>query len=114
MKVRELFAGYRVTLSPDGGEWRATLADEDGIDRLSTIHGELPDALDAAHEWLMMLVDDTELSDHAVAAIHTLADRVRELLARRAIGEPVLEASGLDAIADREELRRWFEREMGR
>jgi hypothetical protein len=112
VKVRELFAGYRVALSPVGDEWRVALADREGIDRLSTVHPELPLALDVAHEWLLLLVDETELSEDAAAAVALLADRLREYLGRRAAGEPVLEPSGLDAIADRDELRRWFEREM--
>jgi hypothetical protein len=112
MKVRDLFAGYRVAISPAGDDWRVYLVSPAGVDRLGTFHTELPEALDVAHEWLLMLVDETELSDDATVAVALLADRLCEHLARRVAGEPVLEASGLDVLVDRDELRRWFEREM--
>ena len=113
MKIRDLFDGYGVTIRPLEAEWVVQLVDPLGIAHGSMVHGELPAALDIAHEWLLMLTDETELRVKPEQAAGELADRMREYLARRAAGEPVVEPAGLDAIADRDELREWFERQMG-
>jgi hypothetical protein len=70
---------------------------------------ELPDALEAVHEWMLMLADETAIH----LSIVTVVERMRENVARRGIGEDAALPSGPDEIMRCDELRRWFEREMG-
>ena len=70
---------------------------------------ELLDAMEAAHEWLLMLSDDAEISEDAAGA----ADFMREALARLAIGEEAPMPRQVDELVVRDKLRTWFEREIG-
>lgn len=70
---------------------------------------ELPDALEAVHEWMLMLADETAIHPSIV----TVVERMRKNVARRGIGEDAVLPSGPDEIMQCDELRRWFEREMG-
>jgi hypothetical protein len=61
------------------------------------------------HEWMLMLADETAIHPSIV----TFVERMRKNVARRGIGEDAALPSGPDEIMQCDELRRWFEREMG-
>jgi hypothetical protein len=75
---------------------------------MRTYH-ELPEAVEAAHEWLPMLSDETEIVPDAFGAVQILM----ETLARNALGEELSLPVKVDEVVERDELRAWFEREMG-
>jgi hypothetical protein len=75
---------------------------------MRTYH-ELPEAVEAAHEWLLMLSDETEIVPDAFGAVQILM----ETLARNALGEELSLPVKVDEVVERDELRAWFEREMG-
>jgi hypothetical protein len=109
VKTRDLFTGCHVTIAPHDDVWLVSLVD----DALRTVamqtYQELPDALEAVHEWLLMLSDETEVSPAPEVAVGLL----REAMARLAIGADVRIPREVDEFVVRDELRAWFEGEMG-
>jgi hypothetical protein len=68
---------------PHDDVWLVSLNTDDQHTITMLTYQELLDAMEAAHEWLLMLSDDAEISEDAAGA----ADFMREALARLAIGE---------------------------
>ncbi len=68
----------------------------------------LPDALEAVHEWMLMLSDETEIHPSIEAAVN----RMRETLARHALDEAEILPTTKEELRARDELKSWFEREM--
>ena len=109
MKTRDLFAGCSVLIAPHDDVWLVSLAtDSQKTVAMRTYH-ELPDAIEAVHEWTLMLSDETEITPDPFGAVQMLM----EALARNAIGEEMALPASLDEVMARDELRTWFEREMG-
>ena len=112
MKITDLFASYSVTITPHDDVWLVSLnTDEDHMGTKRT-YRDLPDAMDAAHEWLLMLSDETEIRID-VEAQKLVARLVHEALARDALGEGARPPTMLEEVVERDTLRSWFEREMG-
>jgi hypothetical protein len=109
VKTRDLFAGCSVTIAPHDDVWLVSL--NTGDDHMVSMRRylELPDAVEAAHEWVLMLSDDTEIVPDAFGAVQILM----ETLARNALGEELTLPVKVDEVMERVELRAWFEREMG-
>jgi hypothetical protein len=110
MKTRDLFAGYAVTIATHDEVWLVSLTKHDQRPITLRRYQQLPDALDAAHEWLLMLSDETEIIPGAVAAHSEL----REVLARAALGEEVTLSDTIDETQTRDEMGTWFAREMNK
>jgi hypothetical protein len=99
-----------VTIMPHDDVWLVSLImDDEKTVSMRTYH-ELSDAVEAAHEWLLMLSDETEIVPDAVGGVQILM----ETLARNALGEETALPANLEDVMEREELRAWFEREMGK
>jgi hypothetical protein len=109
MKTRDLFACCSVTIAPHDDVWLVSLVD----DALHTVamqtYHELSGALEAVHEWSLMLSDDEEIGLHAAHAL----DLLRAALARVALGEEAQLPKTIEDARERDEQRAWFEREMG-
>lgn len=109
MKTHELFVGCFVTVTPHDNVWLVSLnTGDDHMVLMRTCH-ELPDAMDATREWRLMLSDETEIVPDAVGAGRILM----ETMARNALGEDVTLQVTVDEVMERDDLRAWFEREMG-
>lgn len=109
MKTRDLFSGCFVTIGLHNGAWAVALHTVDQKRVLMNTYTELPDALEAVHKWTRMMSDDAEISPNAESA----ADLMRETLARAALGEAVGPPETVEEVEKPEDLRSWFEREMG-
>ncbi|HEX6509671.1 MAG TPA: hypothetical protein VF221_18735 [Chloroflexota bacterium] len=109
MRTRDLFAGYHVQMQPQSDVWLVSLVADDQHTVTMKAYDELPDALDAVHEWALMLSDETEISPDAEAA----GDTFRVILAWMAIGEEAHLPETVEEVRQRDELQTWFEREMG-
>jgi hypothetical protein len=109
VKTRDLFAGCSVTITPHEDVWLVSLHTDDLKSVSMKTYHELPEAVDAAHEWLLMLSDETEIVPDACGAVRILM----EALARNALGEETALPVKVDEVMERVELRAWFEREMG-
>jgi hypothetical protein len=109
MKTRDLFAGCHVTIAPHDDVWLVSLIDNALHTVSMQTYQELPDALEAVHEWMLMLSDETEVSPAPEVAV----DLLREAMARLAIGEDVRMPREVDEFVVRDELRAWFQRETG-
>jgi hypothetical protein len=72
---------------------------------MRTFH-ELPDAIEAVHEWTLMLSDETEIVPDTFGVLPMLM----EMLARNALGEPMSQSVKVDEAMERDELRAWFGR----
>lgn len=107
MKICDLFSGCFVTIGLHNGAWAVALHTVDQTRVLMVTYEELPDALEAVHEWASMMRDDEEIDQNATGSV----DLMRETLARAALGEAVLRPA---AVEKPEDTRTWFEREMGK
>ncbi len=101
MKTRDLFADCFVRVAPHDDLWLVSLSTDEHLVVMKT-YGEVPNALEAVQEWMFMLSDETEIT----------ADRIRETLARLALGETVDLPKALGEIVEHDEFRTWFDREM--
>jgi hypothetical protein len=112
MKTRELFAGCHARIEPRTDLWLVSLrGDDDVIVAMHAYHG-LADGLEALHEWMLMLVDETELRPEIARNVE-LRQMIREALARSALGERATLPETMRALLTRDRLQAWFEREMG-
>ncbi len=106
MKICDLFSERHVEIVPRDERWIVSLVKHSNAPEFVRTYDTLADAVDAAHDLLLVLVDDTELvPDWAAAA--DARNRLRDLLARHAAGEPwqaEIEVAG---------LRDWYLRQMG-
>ncbi len=109
MKTKDLFAGCSVTIQPHDDVWLVSLNTEDEKLVCMKTYSHLNDAIEAVHEWTLMLGDEAEISPDAESA----AALMREALARLAIGEEVFLKETVYEVVKRDELRTWYEREMG-
>jgi hypothetical protein len=112
MKTRDLFAGCSVTITPHDDVWLVSLTTDDVTSLNMRMYHNLPDAVEAAHEWLLMLSDETEIRID-VEAHKRVARLMQEALARHALGEEIVQPKMLEEVVERDTLRSWFEREMG-
>jgi len=55
VKTKDLFAGCSVTIMPHDDVWLVSLNTDDQHTITMLTYQELPDAMEAAHEWLLML-----------------------------------------------------------
>jgi hypothetical protein len=108
MKTRYLFAGCSVMITPHDDVWLVTLYTDDLKSVSMHTYHELPDAIEAVHEWTLMLSDETEITPDPVLANAAL----QEALARAALGEEASLPVTIDEAHMHDELRAWFEREM--
>jgi hypothetical protein len=109
MKTKDLFAGCSVTITPHEDVWLVSLHTDDLKSVSMRTYHELPEAIEAVHEWTLMLSDETEIVPDSVLANAAL----QEALARTALGEEAALPVTIDEVMERDELRAWFEREMG-
>jgi hypothetical protein len=109
LKTRDLFAGCSVVIAPHDDVWLVTLVKDDLKSVSMRTYHELPEAIEAVHEWTLMLSDETEIVPDSVLANAAL----QEALARTALGEEAALPVTIDEVMERDELRAWFEREMG-
>jgi hypothetical protein len=112
MKTRDLFAGCSVVIAPHDDVWLVSLTTDGLKSVMMRTYRELLDALEAAHEWLLMLSDETEIRIDGEAH-KRIARLIREALARHALGEDMAQPTTLEAVMERDTVRSWFEREMG-
>jgi hypothetical protein len=55
MKTRDLFAGCSVVITPHDDVWLVSLTTDELTSVMMRTYHDLPDAMEAAHEWLLML-----------------------------------------------------------
>jgi hypothetical protein len=67
MKTRDVFAGCSVTVAPHGDVWLVSLNTDDLSQVVMKTYHDLPDALEAVHDWMLMLSDETEINIDADA-----------------------------------------------
>jgi hypothetical protein len=106
MKTRDFSVGCSVTIEPHDDVWLVSLKTDDPHTVTMQTHHELPDAIEAVHEWPLMLSDETEIREYPRATTRLL----RETLARMALGEEVRLPKTVDEVVMRDQLRAWFER----
>jgi hypothetical protein len=112
VKTTDLFAGCSVTITPHDDVWLVSLNTEDEHMVAMRTYHELSDALEAVNLWTLMLSDQTEINtDHE--AHRRRADLMRETLARLVLGQETKLPEKLQKVVEQDELRTWFEREMG-
>jgi hypothetical protein len=109
VKTRDLFAGCSVTIAPHDDVWLVSLRTDNQNTVSMRTYQELPEAIEAVHEWMLMLTDEKEITPDPALAMTTLM----EALARDAAGEPMSLPENIDETRMRDEMRTWFEREMG-
>lgn len=108
MKIRDLFTGYRVQIHPDADEWIVTLLHME-FESLTYRYDQLPAAVDAAHEWLLLLADETDLGDISASEVQEfLRNRLQASLVRQLEGDTGEHQAGRD-----DSLRHWLQGEMG-
>lgn len=112
MTVRDLFAGYGVQIFLAEERWAVALTRPDGTNEAFQTYADLPDALEAAHELLMLFADETPLVADTVTTEDARA-AFRESLVHHVAGEPLEIPEEVDAPNERDRLRAWFERQMG-
>jgi hypothetical protein len=98
-----------VTIEPHDDVWLVSLNTDDLSKVVMNTYQELPEALESVHEWMLMLTDETEITPNPALANSAL----RETLARLAVWEEVRLPKTVDETRLRDEMRTWFEREMG-
>jgi hypothetical protein len=96
-------------ITPHDDVWLVTLYTDDLKSVSMRTYHELPDAIEAVHEWTLMLSDETEIVPDAFGAVQIL----KETLARNALGEELAQPATVAEVMERDELRAWFERAMG-
>src|SRR5665811_699651 len=109
MKTRDLFAGCSVLITPHDDVWLVSLNTDDLSKVVVNSYLKLPDALESVHEWMLMLTDETEITPDPALANSLL----RESLARLSLREEVRPPKTVAETRSRDEMRTWFEREMG-
>jgi hypothetical protein len=109
MKTRDLFAGCSVTIEPHDDGWLVYLNTDDFSTVVMNTYLEQSDALESVHEWMLMLTDETQITPDPALANSLL----RESLARLSLREEVRPPKTVHETRLRDELRTWFEREMG-
>jgi hypothetical protein len=112
MKVRDLFLGYQVQIAPADDRWTVALVRPTSVHEAFQTYSNLPDALEAAHDLLLLLVDDTEVVEDIIATDDD-RDSLRHALATQTPGEPLELPEDIDAPNERDRLRDWFMRQMG-
>jgi hypothetical protein len=112
MRIRDLFADQHIQIAIRDGAWEVAIGDDHGQRTVLGAYVELPEAMDIAHEALLMLADETEIVPDELMLEEARAE-LRERLARHAAGEP-WEPNDLlgEETGGDERLRHWFEREM--
>jgi hypothetical protein len=95
-------------LMPHDDVWLVSLCSEIGKTLALQAYEDLPDALDAVHEWALMLSDETELSPGMEAA----SGLIREVLAQAAVEEMTRLPDTLLDLMKADRLRAWYERQM--
>jgi hypothetical protein len=108
MKTRDLFAGCFATIMPHDDVWIVSLRTDDQKTVAMMTYHELPTALEAVHECMLMLGDETEIHSDAAAVV----TRLRERLAHHALDESQTLPTTMEELTAHDELRAWFEREM--
>jgi hypothetical protein len=106
VKTKDLFAGCFVTIAPHDDVWLVSLLTDDQKSVSMRTYRELPDALEAVHEWMLMLADETEITPDPVLENAAL----QEALARAALGEEASSPMTADEVHMHDELRAWFGR----
>jgi hypothetical protein len=98
-----------VTIEPHDDVWLVSLNTDDLSKVVMNTYLEIPDALESVHERMLMLTDETEITPDPALANSML----RESLARLSLREEVRPPETVDETRLRDEMRAWFEREMG-
>jgi hypothetical protein len=109
MKTKDLFAGCSVTITPHDDVWVVSLRTDDLKTVAMMTYHDLPTALEAVHECMLMLGDETEIHSDAAAVVTHL----RERLAKHALDESQTLPTTMEELTAHDDLRMWFEREMG-
>jgi len=110
MQTKDLFAGCVVAITPEGDGLVVLLLTNDRTTIFAKTYHDVDEAMDAVHQWMLMLVDETEIHPSIVRFI----EQMRKNVARHAIGDDVVPPPNLPEFIHRDELRTWFEREMGK
>jgi hypothetical protein len=113
MKVREVFAGYRVFAYPMNEGWVVGLSHQYRGEMRLQAFSNVDDALIAVRQWTEILTDGREILEDDPM----IADELRALIEEATIR---YEVDGEDegpeddeAVVANERLREWFERQMG-
>jgi hypothetical protein len=110
MPVRDLFPGCSVSVELMEERWLVCLVPQEGGILAARTY---PALLDAVYEWMLMLIDTTELTDDDGVAQREAQRLLREVLAHVRIGEDCAALLSPEQIGQRDLLREWFERQMG-
>ena len=114
-RIRDLFVGYTVSLAAVEEGWVVRLITPDGVTASERAYGDLNGAMDAVHEWALVLGDEEEVEISAEDALNAAAElerRLREAQVHEMLGESGAVDDALADIHERERLRTWFERQM--
>jgi hypothetical protein len=114
-RIRDLFAGYAVSLAVVQDVWAVRLMTPDGVTASERLYGDLSGALDAVHEWALVLGDEEEVEISAEDALNAAAEldrRLRETQVHEVLGEGGPADDESADSEERERLRSWFERQM--
>lgn len=104
MRMRDLFAGYRLELEPIGDKWVVRLASDEQSLTIETVDS-IPEAMDILREWGPQLVDETEVTA-TPEQVAVARARLLEMFLRHEAGEPWEPRLDLEGDA-------WFKRLMG-
>lgn len=107
--LREIYAGHTVSVRAEGDQWLVRFLRPDGSEVGASLHRELQDAVDAVHEWGLILGDEeiVDLTPDAAAEIARMLERRLQQMEAQA-GE---HTQSMD-VPERTQLRDWFERQM--
>jgi hypothetical protein len=109
MKTKDLFAGCSVTIAPHDDVWLVSLVTDMRATVSMLTYHSLADAIEDAYAWAMMLSDEKEITPDPEGAMNVLMEAV----ARDTLGEDIGTPKTFDEALTRDNLRAWFEHDMG-
>jgi hypothetical protein len=111
VRVRDVFAGHRVELYLRGRHWIVALTHpENGVQHAAS-YVDAGDAYASLETWLEILSNESEIeTEQDLRGV--LESMMDELVAREDAGEPLDDPGDIRNVIERDELRRWYEREM--
>lgn len=109
MSPREILAGCSISVAVQGTGWIVVLQASGERPITVLVHRDLHEVLHTIQAWMLVMMDDSEARLEPKVTV----DELREQLARSALGKHPRLPQELSEVQQWDQLRAWFEREMG-